>query len=142
MAKIYRYTVVIDALAYSPAPRCVIGIHVQTDVPVAGTEPTAAYILNELDQHFSTSGTNLLKIREMMDTGSNVARTQLYERVADEGIDVPLVASTEYALAGTTSLTDDRMPAPACPWFKNVTGVGIRAARGGTHGPPIPNASF
>lgn len=134
MAQIYRYIISIEHVGTGTISQTTC--HVQTDVPIAGTEPGAQYVLDQLDQHFSTSGTNLNHIRNAMASTLRVVKTQLREEVEPGSGDIPETAENTYGLSGLLSASAATLPLAVCVWYRFNTGVGIRSARGGTHGPP------
>lgn len=136
MAKIYRYTV--EVRHGTRGEMCLSGQHVQTDVAVGDTEISASSLLQELDEHFSTSGRLLQLWRNVLDPASVLVRTHVREEVDPAGSDVPDAAEFIHNLVGLqNALPVDVMPPPVCVYFTLKTGVAKRYARGGTHSPPM-----
>ena len=134
MAHIFRYIVTTEHVPTGTL--CQSTCHYQTDVPIAGTEPSAATVLDKLDSHFSTSGKNLLKFGNAMFSSLRIVRTQVRQEVAPNSGDIPEVAEATYSLTGQLSSSEQWMPVALCPWIRFNTGQAIRSGRGGTHAPP------
>lgn len=139
MARVYRFTVE----GFTPlGDLWEMNLHYQTDVPVAGTEPTIDYILTQLAQHYSTSGENLLKLANTISTGCGITRLRIYQRVAYWEGEIPESQVRDYSVTGTLTAGTDVPPQPVCPWFKLQTALAGKSFRGGTHGGPVPSASY
>lgn len=134
MAKIYRFE-----MHYTDTDNAEDGIstvHYQTDVPVAGTEPSASTVLNLILNHFSSSGHNCSKWTGAMYNSAVLTKAVVREEVEPASGDVPATAEELLSLPGTFSIgTGVQCPSGLCVWLRYGTGVALRSARGGTHAP-------
>lgn len=134
MANIFRYVVTVEHPASGTL--CQSTVHYRTDVPLLGSEPSSEDLLDEIDQHFSTSARNMNHWRNVMSSELRVVKSAVREEVTPGSGDVPAVAENTYSLAGLISSAGESLPIALCPWIKMNTGQAIRSARGGTHAPP------
>jgi hypothetical protein len=111
-------------------------VHYQTDVPVAGSEPSAAAILDHILDHFSSSGHNMTKWTNAMYSDTRLTQARVRQEVEPGSGDIPEVASEDLSLPGTLSIgTGAQAPSGLALWLKYGTSAAIRSARGGTHIP-------
>lgn len=140
MAKIYR--VELHSTLTDFAFDAVSTFHYQTDIAVGEDEQSPGAILDHISDHFSSSGHNWIDFTKFMYSASKLTRAVLREEVQDPGVDIPDTAEEALDLAGGLTFgTNDKTPPPACVWFNTRTGVALRSARGGFHGPPPVNAA-
>jgi hypothetical protein len=138
MAKVYRYTVKVD----DRGVECDTTMHWQTDVNPAGSEPSPDTVLDLLDQHFSSSGTNMSKWLALIQNGAKLRETRLYEEVEPGSSDPPTGSVNLYNLSGTQgALSSDAPPVELCAFIAFVTAKLGRSFRGGTHSPPISSVT-
>lgn len=117
---------------------CVSSLHYQTDVPIAGSEPSPQTVLDKLDEHFSTSGKNMGLWRALLNNGAKLVETRLYEEVDPLSDDAPAGVLNPYDLAGTSgSLGSDVLPVELCVYISLTTAKLGRSYRGGVHTPPM-----
>lgn len=139
MAKVYRYSVT----AMDRGVQCVANLHYQTDVPIAGSEPSPETVLTQLDQHFSSSGTNMSKWLALMQNGAQLVESRVYEEVDPASDDAPTGARQDYALGGTQgALGSDALPVELCAYISLTTSKLGRSFRGGVHSFPLPSNSL
>lgn len=113
----------------------------QTDVPLAGSEPSAAVVLDKILGHFSSSGHNMSKWTIVMKNQVKLVRARVREEVDPAGDDIGEIAEEGLNLSGTNgSETGDRLPSAMCIWLSYKTATASRSARGGTHLPPEMDA--
>lgn len=111
-------------------------VHYQTDVPLAGTEPSASTVLNLILNHFSSSSHNMTKWTNAMYSQTRLTRAVVRSEVEPGSGDIPETAEEVLSLPGTLSIgTGVQLPSGMCTWLKYDTGVAIRGGRGGTHLP-------
>lgn len=135
MARVYKF--VIQGINANNNSEWQSQIHYQTDVPVAEQEPSAATVLDKILDHYSTTGHDIAKWRACTWNSVSFTRASVVERLAPGSTDVPAAAEEVLALGGSqTAQGNDILPSAVCPWFKMTTGIALRSARGGTHGPP------
>lgn len=140
MAKVWRYSVIFTEGLNGAL--CIANVHYQTDVPLVGSEPSADEVLEQIDQHYSSTGRNVLKWRNVADNNTELVETRVYEEVDPGSGDAPEGASFVHNLAGTTgSYTTDVLPPEMCAYISLRTGKLGRSFRGGTHTPPITHPS-
>jgi len=108
-------------------------LHYQTDVPLAGSEPSAETVLTQLAQHYSSTGENLQKISVLMASNCTIDRLRVFQRVATWDGEVPEATVRDYAIAGAASVGSDVLPPALCPWIKCTTAKAGRSFRGGFH---------
>ena len=134
MAKIYRFE-----MHYTDTDNGEDGlstVHYQTDVPVAGTEPSPSTVLNLILNHFSSTGHNCTKWTNAMYNSAVLTKAVVREEVAPGSGDVPGTSEELLSLPGTLSIGSGvQCPSGLCLWLKFGTGVALRSARGGTHTP-------
>lgn len=139
MSKVYRYSVKFRDRGVD----CVSSLHYQTDVPLSGNEPSPEDVLTQIDQHFSSSGTNMSKWVGLAHTGAVLVETRLYEEVDDPGSTPPTGAVHTYALPGTAqALAADAPPVELCIYISLTTAKLGRSFRGGVHTPPVYSAAM
>lgn len=138
MAKVYRWSIkMVDR-----GVACIGSVHYQTDVPLAGSEPSPADVLTQIDQHYSSSGTNLVYWTNVLQSGAQVVETRVYEEVEDPDATPPTGAIAGHSLAGTGgALTTDAPPVEMCGYISLTTEKLGRSFRGGCHTPPIPSSA-
>lgn len=113
----------------------------QTDVPLAGTEPDAAEILDHILDHFSSSAHNMSKWTVIMKQQVKLIRARVREELDPTSGDIGEVAEEALNLSGGNgSETGDRLPSAMCIWLSYKTATASRSARGGTHLPPEMDA--
>jgi hypothetical protein len=110
--------------------------HVQTDVPIAGSEPDADEVLGIVADHFSTTGHDMVNFRSGMYSSARLDRIRVREEVdpATPGA-FGAVAEETINLAGTQVASGDQTPDGLCVWIAFRTAAAIRSGRGGTHLP-------
>jgi len=139
VSKVYRWSVKIRDRGVD----CVSSLHYQTDVPLSASEPSPDNVLTQIDQHFSTSGTDLLKWRQLAHTGAVLVETRLYEEVEDPDATPPTGSVHTYSLAGTAqALAADAPPPELCMYISLTTAKLGRSFRGGVHTPPIYSSAM
>jgi hypothetical protein len=135
MARVYKF--VLQGINANNNSEWQSQMHFQTDVPVAQNEPSPGTVLDIILDHFSTSGHDIAKWRATTWNSVSFTRASVIERLAPGSTDVPVSAEEVLALGGTqTAQGNDILPSAVAPWYKFTTGVALRSARGGTHGPP------
>lgn len=139
MAKIYRLEV--SGVQQELAVLFMSTMHYQTDVPLAGSEPSVDTVLTQLQQHYSTSGTGLQVWRNATYSDCKLTKIAVREEVDPSGDDVPAEAAVDLDLTGNLTASPNSLPVPACAWVKFKTGNATRSGRGGTHLPPISSSS-
>lgn len=113
------------------------GLHYQTDLGTGSGEPSAQRVLEELEQHFSTSGTTLNVFLSAMWANNELTHTRVREEVAPGSDDIPEIFEHDKTGVGTRgTVSTDMLPIELCVWLKNTTGSVGRSARGGFHMPP------
>jgi hypothetical protein len=137
MAKVWRF--IVTGTDSDSGQECVHNLHYQTDVPIAGTEPSADTVLDELEQHFSTSGTNFLKWANCATTLHTFTNLAVREEIETGSGDVPGAAAKDISIAGVRTAGSNFLPSAVCPWIRLKTASAIRSARGGVHLPPSLN---
>lgn len=133
MANIFRFELegIVGDLS-----RWMMTQHYQTDVSLLADEPTPVKVLDELLNHYSSSGQNMSKITPLMTTGAKLTAARVRQELHPTSTDVPLAADKVLNVAGTRTFSGDQLPFAACLWIGDRTGVPLRSARGGTHLPP------
>lgn len=140
MAKVWRYTVSGTMPASSEVWS--FNVHYQTDVPIATSEPSAKTVNDKIDEHFSSSGTDLAYITNCLGSGGKVTKTQVYEEVDPGSSDPPAGNVNVYNLSGNgLGSSSDVAPQALCAYISLFTGKLGRSFRGGFHAPPISNPS-
>lgn len=140
MATVWRYTVIGESP--SGEERWACNLHYQTDVPIAGSEPGAQEVLDELDQHFSSSGTDLAKWRNTICSTDRLVETRIYEEVLDPKNTPHEGHVNVYNLAGNGNTPGtDVLPTALCAYITLFTGKIGKSFRGGVHTPPSRRAS-
>lgn len=138
MSKIYRVEFIGTHAPSGQAFMC--HVHYQTDVPLAGTEPTPDTVLDAVLAHYSSSGHNMSKWSAVMDTETSLVRAVAREEVAPGSGDLPGIGEEDLNITGTlTAPTVNQNPVALCAWIRFRTGIASRSARGGTHSPPVLN---
>lgn len=134
MSKVYRIEFVCTNLR--SAQEELTTAHVQTDVPIAGTEPGAAAVLSIVADHFSTTGHDMVNFRSGMYSSARLDRIRAREETDpnDTGA-VGEVAEETINLAGTQTSSGDVTPDGLCVWCAFRSAAAIRSGRGGTHFP-------
>lgn len=139
MAKVYRYSVT----AFDRGVQCVANIHYQTDVGIGGAEPSPETVLTQLDQHYSSSGTNMSKWLSLLQNGAQLTESRVYEEVEDPDATPPTGAVHTYALGGTQGpLGGDANPVELCAMISLTTDKLGRSFRGGFHSFPLPSTAL
>lgn len=117
-------------------------VHYQTDVPIAASEPSAATVLDQILQHYSSSGHNMSKWQPVMRNSTKLTRARVVEEVMPGSGDLADTAEEALSIVGTRgTISGDHLPPEACLWLAFKSDVASRSARGGTHLPPIVDAS-
>jgi hypothetical protein len=112
-------------------------IHYQTDLGALSGEPAAARVLEELEQHYSTSGTSLNVWTSAMRADCVITKTRVREEVAPGSGDIPAQAENVQSKPGLISaVAGDKLPIEVCVWIKLTSDVASRSSRGGLHLPP------
>ena len=141
MAKVYRFE--LEGEHITSGLRFMSTMHYQTDVAISLDEPSAAFLLDKILNHYSSSGHNLSKWTIVMKSQLRLVRAVLREELAPSSTDLPAVAEESLNLPGTNgSVTGDQLPVAMAIWVKLTTGVASRSARGGTHFPPPLDPSY
>lgn len=134
MAKVYRFT--LSGVNTYNGAEYEFGLHYQTDVPALGSEPSAGTVLTQIRQHFSSSGTNLSKLRAAIPSSHSLLKTWVREEVQPGSGDVPAFAEqAETGFGALASSGTDILPGAMAVWHQMKTGNAIRSGRGGTHVP-------
>jgi len=132
VSKIWHFT--IEGVNTWTGAEWKCGVHYQTDVPIAGSEPSAAAILDHIMDHYSSSGHNLSKWTGAFPSSSTFTRCAVRERLESTDTSPPEVAEESVALSGSiASSGSDILPGALAVWLKFTTNVALRSARGGTH---------
>lgn len=115
----------------------------QTDVAaVGGGEGPLSDRLDDILEHFSSSGQNLSYWRATTYTSVSFTDAELREQVDPNSDEVGEAVHKALALAGSLSGPGvDVMPSAACVWLTYSTAAASRSARGGTHLPPAISAA-
>jgi hypothetical protein len=137
VAKVWRF--IVTGTDSDSGQECVHNLHYQTDVPLLGSEPSADTVLDELEQHYSTSGTNFLKWANVATTLHTYTNLAVREEVETGSGDVPGAAAKDIAVVGVRTAGSNLLPSAICPWIRLKTASAIRSARGGVHLPPTLN---
>lgn len=117
-------------------------VHYRTDVPVLGSEPSAATVLNLVLNHFSTSGHNMLKWANCMYSSAKLTNARVREEVTPGSGDIPEVAAEALSIVGTLGAAgSSHLPSGVCMWQHYSTNAAVRSGRGGTHMPHISNVA-
>jgi hypothetical protein len=137
VARVYRFA--LAGIDSDSGQECVHNLHYQTDVPIAGSEPSADTVLNELLEHFSTSGTNLLKWANVATTLHTFTHASVRSEIETGSGDVPEAAGVDLAIVGLRTAGSNFLPSAVCPWIRLKSASAIRSGRGGVHLPPTLN---
>lgn len=122
--------------------RWACNLHYQTDVPIGENEPDAETVLDEIDQHFSTTGTDLAKWRNTICSTDKLVETRIYEEVLDPKNTPHEGHVNVYNLAGLGNTPGtDVLPTAMCCYITLFTGRIGKSFRGGVHTPPARRAS-
>lgn len=116
-------------------------VHYRTDVPVAGSEPSADAVLDHILDHYSSSGHNLSDWTKLVGSNAKLTLARVRQEVDPSGSDVPAVSEELLNLTGQLTPTGDLPPTPLCAWLRFRTAVASRSFRGGTHAPPVPSVT-
>lgn len=133
MAKVYRFSYV-GHLATGVVFNT--GLHYQTDVPPAGSEPAPADILTAIDGHLRTA------FRACLQNGYTVDSAELREEVDLSTGDVPSAASLVVNQLGTLTGGSNILPDATTGIIKLKTDAALRSGRGYMAIPGPRNASF
>lgn len=132
MAKIWRFTAEAENLLNGQ--KQVVHIHYQTDVPLVGSEPSAADVLDFILDHFSTAGHNMSIFAGSMFSPAKLTRAVVREELDPSSGAIPAVAEETLSIVGTQALgAADATPSGLTIWLAFRTGTASRSARGGTH---------
>lgn len=107
--------------------------HVQTDVPIAGSEPSGATVLNIILNHLSSSGHNMVSVTNALYNTCRLTNALVREEVDPFGSDVPSIAQEPLNLLGANVASGDATPDGLCPFIFFKTDAATRSGRGGTH---------
>lgn len=136
MATVWRYTAEFQEIAFNT--KCLSTLHYQTDVAIAGSEPSPQTVLDQLDQHYSSTGTNLSKWLSVAHNNTKLVRTSVYEELAASDTSPPSGAERVVTLSGTMgAIAIDSAPVPVCAYISLRTDKLGRSYRGGVHMPPL-----
>lgn len=114
--------------------------HWQTDLAALDNELSASAMLDEIQNHFGSTSTNMSLFTACMHSALQLTKLTVREEVAPGSGDVPEVADKTLGLTGTNgAITGDQLPIEACMWVRFRTGTASRSSRGGTHLPPHRN---
>lgn len=134
MARIWRFRL---HGFYNGTQDVVHTLHFQTDVPVLGSEPSAATVLSELENHFNDSSVPFSVFRNTAPTNCVYDEASVEEVLPPGSTDAPLGSRNTHALAGIRSVGDGKVPQPACGYWLLRTDKLGRSFRGGVHTAPI-----
>lgn len=117
-------------------------VHYQTDVPIAGSEPSASSVLGFILSHFSSTGHNLSKWTACMYSSAKLTEARVRQEVETGSGDVPGSAVELLNLPGTLGAAGtSHLPSALSMWQHYTTSVAARYGRGGTHMPHISNVA-
>jgi hypothetical protein len=135
VANIWRFEVIGKTTALNLFWQ--FGIHYQTDMGTGSGEPSAERVLEELEQHYSTSGTSLNVITSAMWANNELTHTRVRSEEAPGSDDLADVFEHDVSHVGTRgTVSTDILPIELCVWIKLTTASRGRSARGGFHMPP------
>src|SRR5215204_582242 len=134
MSRVYRY--IIHCRKGTTNEDMISHVTYQTDVPIGLDEPSPETVLTKLNEHYSTSGTDMVAIRNLLDNSSKLVRTLVSQEVAPGSPDAPATHEANFNLNGLGgAVPTDALPVPVCMYLAFKTGTAARYARGGTHTP-------
>jgi len=134
VAYIWRFEVV--AFNSLSGQEQVSSLHYQTDVPVAGSEPSGTTVLNQLLEHYSSSAHNLSIFRACAYSACTFTECRVRQEVEWWNGEIGSVATESIGLSGTLgSVGTSATPSGLCPWISLKADVASRSARGGLHLP-------
>lgn len=134
MAKVYRFELLFEDTDNGQEE--LAHVHYQTDVPIAGSEPSAAEVLDHIMDHYSSSGHNMNKWLNAAYNVCQLTECRVREEVQPGSGDVPAEAAESVGLPGNLSMAGgSHTPSGLSVWQAFRTGAAIRSARGGTHIP-------
>jgi hypothetical protein len=140
VAKVWRFELV--SLETYTGQEGISHVHYQTDVPVLGSEPSAATVLNAILNHFSSSGHNLSVWALCMYSNAKLTQARVREEVEPNSGDVPAVAQEALSIVGSLgSAGTSHLPSGLAMWQHYGTDAAVRSGRGGTHQPHIANVA-
>lgn len=140
MSKVWRFT--LKSVDTTSGKEGLTHVHYQTDVPVGEGEPSADTVLDEILQHYSSSGHNMSVWQGIMRNSTKLTEARVYEEVAPGSGDLPGVSVESLNVVGTRgTISGDHLPNEMCLWLGFKSDVAGRSARGGTHVPSIIDAS-
>jgi hypothetical protein len=140
MANVYRFE--LTSVDTTSGKEGLTHVHYQTSLAVGDSETSAADLLDEILQHYSSSGHNMSVWQGVMRNSTKLTKARLVEEVAPGSGDLADVAEESLNVVGTRgTISGDHLPAEMCLWFGFKSDVASRSARGGTHLPSIIDAS-
>lgn len=117
-------------------------VHYQTDVPLAGSEPAAADVLDYILAHFSSSAHNVSKWAACSPTTTTFDRAAVVQRVTPDSGDLAATADELIGFSGYNAVGDNKLSPEHCGWIHTDSGLASRSGRGGVHGGPILNSAY
>ena len=117
----YRYTLKGQAM--------ISGFDYQTDVFFVGSEPSAAAVAEEVDNHLTD------RFRHCLSTLGVIDELHVRQRVL--GADVPKTASVQLDLVGACVLGAQELPLELCGVIARKTAAAIRSGHGWVFMPPL-----
>lgn len=134
MAKIWRFRL---HGFYNGTQDVVHTTHLQTDVPILGSEPSAETILDILDTYYEETAVRFAAFRNTATTNCVYDEFSVQEVLPPGSNDAPEGARRSINLAGIRSAGDGKEPQSLCGyWIMRTNKLG-RSFRGGVHTAPI-----
>ena len=140
MATVWRFE--LTSLDTTSGKDGLTHVHYQTDVPVASSEPSAATVLDQILQHYSSTGHNMSDWQGIMRNSTKLTKARVIEEVTPNSGELADTAEEALNVVGTRgTISGDHLPNEMCFWLAFKSDVASRSARGGTHLPSIIDAS-
>lgn len=134
MSKIWRFE--LESTVVASGLKGLSTMHWQTDLNATDDEAPASQILDNILDHFSSSGHNMSNFAATMKSQVKLTKARVREEVEPGSGDIAEVAEEVLGITGTNgSIAGDQLPPELCVWLHLGTGNASRSSRGGFHLP-------